>query len=179
MLEYIFDLMMIGERVYKMRKLVFKYIALLLVALSISGCTYDNNDDITYKIISMSNITLEMPSSYVEGNDSNFYKEYISENNNDRIWLDYTEDNDYYEEAKKDVWDSLSHIDESKTKIKDIKQSEIEIDGVVCHKIEYVEKDYHSLLIVVPVETGVVTVCVYIENDEVLEYVIDSIEINK
>ena len=149
------------------------------MALSISGCTYDNNADITYKTISMSNVALEIPSSYVEGNDSDFYKEYISENNNDRIWLDYIEDNDYYEEAKKDAWDSLSQIDESKSKIKDIKQSEIEIGGVVCHKIEYVEKDYNSILIFIPIETGVVSVCVYIENDDVLEHIIGSIVINK
>ena len=45
-----------------MRKLVFKYIVLLLlVSLSISGCTYDNND-ITYKTISMSSVALEIPS---------------------------------------------------------------------------------------------------------------------
>lgn len=50
MLEHAHGSMVIGEKVYKMRKLVFKYIVLLLlVSLSISGCTYDNNDDITYK----------------------------------------------------------------------------------------------------------------------------------
>ena len=50
MLKQAHGSMVIGEKVYKMRKLVFKYIVLLLlVSLSISGCTYDNNDDITYK----------------------------------------------------------------------------------------------------------------------------------
>ena len=95
------------------------------------------------------------------------------------VWLDYTEDGDYYEEGKEDAWDSLSHIDESKTKIKDIKQSEMNIDGVVCHKIEYVEKDYSSVLIFVPVYNGVVTVCVYIEDDAVLGHVLQSIIIDK
>lgn len=166
------------EKVYKMRKLVFKYIALLLlVVLSISGCTYDNNDDITYKTISMSSVTLEIPSIYVEGKDSDFYKEFFSESNKDMVWLDYTEDDEYFEEGKKDAWDSFSHIDESKTKIKDIKQSELEIDGVVCHKIEYVEKDYSSILFFIPVDSGVVTICVYIEDDVVLDHILKSIAI--
>lgn len=70
MLEHAHGSMVIGEKVYKMRKLVFKYIVLLLlVSLSISGCTYDNNDDITYKTISMSSVTLEIPSSYAKGNE--------------------------------------------------------------------------------------------------------------
>lgn len=93
------------------------------------------------------------------------------------VWLDYTEDDDYYEEGKKDAWDSLSHIDESKTKIKDIKQSELNIDGVICHKIEYVEKDYSSILIFIPVDSGVVTVCAYIEDDVVLDHILKSIAI--
>ena len=38
---------------------------------------YDNNDDITYKTISMSSVTLEIPSSYAKGNDSDFYKEFL------------------------------------------------------------------------------------------------------
>lgn len=163
-----------------MRKLVFKFIALLLlVSLSISGCTYENDNVITYKTISMSSVALEIPSSYVKGNDSDFYKEYLSESNKDMVWLDYIEDYNYYEEAKKDAWDAISNIDESKTKIRAIKQSEMEIDGVACHKIEYVEKNYSSVLIFVPVDNGVVTVCVYIEDDAVLEHVLQSIIIDK
>ena len=178
MLEHAHGSMVIGEKVYKMRKLVFKYIVLLLlVSLSISGCTYDNNDDITYKTISMSSVTLEIPSSYAKGNDSDCYKEFLSESNKDMVWLYYTEDDDYYEEGKEEAWNSLSNIDESKTKIKDIKQSELEIDGVVCHKIEYVEKDYSSILIFIPVDSGVVTVCVYIEDDVVLGHILKSIAI--
>ena len=161
-----------------MRKLVFKYILLLLlVSLSISGCTYDNNDDITYQTISMSSVALEIPSSYAKGNDSDFYKEFLSESNKDMVWLDYTEDDDYYEEGKEEAWNSLSNIDESKTKIKDIKQSELEIDGAACHKIEYVEKDYSSILIFIPVDSGVVTVCAYIEDDVVLDHILKSIAI--
>lgn len=161
-----------------MRKLVFKYIVLLLlVSLSISGCTYDNNDDITYQTISMISVSLEIPSDYVKGNDSDFYKEFLSESNKDMVWLDYTEDDDYYEEGKEEAWNSLSNIDESKTKIKDIKQSELNIDGVVCHKIEYVEKGYSSVLIFIPVDSGVVTFCVYIEDDVVLDHILKSIAI--
>ena len=97
MLEHAHGSMVIGEKVYKMRKLVFKYIVLLLlVSLSISGCTYDNNDDITYKTISMSSVTLEIPSSYAKGNDSDFYKEFLSESNKDMVWLDYTEYQEEY-----------------------------------------------------------------------------------
>ena len=163
-----------------MRKLGIKYIALsLLVALLISGCAYDDNVDITYKTISMSSVALEIPSDYVKGNDSDFYKEYLSESNRDMVWLDYIEGNYHYEESKKDAWESLSYTDESETKIKDIKQSELEIDGVICHKIEYVEKDYSSILIFVPVDNGVVTISVYIEDDVVLEHILGSMMINK
>ena len=57
------------------------------------------------------------------------------------------------------------------------KLRELEIDGVVCRKIEYVEKDYSSILIFIPVDSGVVTVCVYIEDDVVLDYILKSIAI--
>ena len=55
----------------------------------------------------MSSVTLEIPSSYAKGNDSDCYKEFLSESNKDMVWLDYTEDDDYYEEGKDEVGNSL------------------------------------------------------------------------
>lgn len=39
------------------------------------------------------------------------------------------------------------------------------------------EKDYSSILIFIPVDSGVVTVCVYIEDDVVLDHILKSIAI--
>ena len=44
----------------------------------------------------MSSVTLEIPSSYAKGNDSDFYKEFLSESNKDMVWLDYTEYQEEY-----------------------------------------------------------------------------------
>lgn len=152
-------------------------VVMLMIILLGCLCSCGNsNDDLTYNSVTMMDVSLEIPSTFEQGTDGDFYKEYLSDKNKDRTMLCYVEDDDY-ENAKQEAWESLVVVDQSQSKIKDIKQSEVEIDGITCHKIEYLEKGYSSVLILIPSDNGVVNISIYIEDDTTLAHVLESITI--
>lgn len=134
-----------------------------------------SSKSISYETTSFFGVQLEIPSTYTKTNDSELYKEFVSDKNSDFVGICYWE-NENYPELKAQIWGTLVKSAEQQKSIKDVSQSEYEIDSIKVYQVEYVENDYTSVMVLIPSEEGVISISTYIQNDKISEHVINSIK---
>lgn len=149
----------------------------LVVILMIGVCSCGaGSEEITYKSVSICDVELQIPATYTAVRDDELYKEFASEDNSDLVCFCYMDDADY-EEMKEEAWDALYQASQKQKSFKDINQYEYEANGLKGHRIEYVEHEYSCVLTLIPFDEGVLYISTYIEDDDISEYVLKSIQL--